>query len=171
MYLMHLPFYLVLILAKLPDVSFETIEVLFTIGFVASFLMIPVCITSLIFALTVLGREISSPLKTTLVIKLCLIPWYILNCVISLLMVAGFLNPWLFMAVPLLIAFEVVITYVYMISTTIHSVIYTIKYLHTQKIQPSTQIIVALVLHFIFCLDIIGAIMLNAEMKKQNLCH
>ena len=171
MYLIHLPFYLILILVRLQDVSFETIETLFTVGLVAMLLMVPVCLISLIFALLILGCKTAPPYKTTMIIKLTLIPWYILNWLVCLLLSAGFLNPWLFLAVPVLVGVEVVITYIYMLSTSIHSVIYTLKNISAKKIKLNACIIVALVFHIIFCLDIVGAIMLHVEMKKQNRCN
>ena len=166
MYLMHIPFYLILILAKIPNVSFETIEVLIIIGFVAMLVMIPVCLVSLIFACLNFVHNESSPLKTTLIVKIGLMPWYILNLLVCLLLVAGFLNPWLLIAVPLLICIEVGITYTFMLSTSVHSVIYTIRYLVSRKIEPNYKIVIALVFHFIFCLDIIGVLMLCKEIKK-----
>lgn len=167
MYVIHLPFYLALILVRIPSVSFETIETLFTIGLIALLAMIPLCIVSFIFAMLNLTPKVSSPVKTTLITKCCLIPWYILNLLVCLLFVAGFLNPWLFLAVPALMGIEAVITYVFMLSTSLHSVIYTIKSNATRKIKMTSAMIVALVFHFFFVLDVIGAIILSVEMKKQ----
>ena len=167
MYAVHAPFYLALILIKIPEVSFETIDGFITAGLICLLAMIPVCLISLIFALLNLAGKVSSPVKTTLIVKCCLIPWYIVNLLVCLLLVAGFLNPWLFLAVPVLFGLEAVVTYVFMLSTSLHSVIYTIKGKLTNKIQLNAAIIVALVFHFFFCLDVIGAIILHVEMKKQ----
>lgn len=166
MYLIHLPLYVGMIFVNLPNVENRAIEVLFVIGFAALALMIPVCIVSLVFACLHFTRINASPLTTAMIVKLCLIPWYILNFLICGSFVVGFLNPWLIMAIPILIAVEVFTTYIFMLSTGIHSIAYTIKYLAFHKIKPSAQIIIALIFHFIFCLDIVGAIMLNIENKK-----
>ena len=168
MYLIHIPFYLILILAKIPSISFETVKVLFTIGFSFMSIMAPVCIISFIFAGFNMIRSGNSPLKTAIIVKIVLIPWYIFNLLVCILLLAGFLNPWLMMAIPLLICIEVVITYIFMLSTSAHSVFYTIKYLSCKKIKPNKIMTVALIFHFIFCLDIVGAVMLNMETAKQN---
>ena len=168
MYVIHFPFYLALILARIPSVSFETIGTLFTVGLVALLAMIPVCIVSFIFAMLNLMPKVSSPIKTTLIVKCCLIPWYILNLFVCVILVAGFLNPWLFLAVPVLMGIEAVITYIFMLSTSLHSVIYTIKCNASRKIQINPAMIVALVFQFFFCLDVVGAIILYKEFNKQT---
>ena len=167
MYMVHIPFYLALILVKVPSVSFETISGLMTAGLICLLLMIPVCLISFIFAILNLAQDASSPVKMTLITKCCLIPWYIVNLLVCLLLVAGFLNPWLFLAVPVLFGIEAVVTYVFMLSTSLHSVFYIIRANATHKIQLNAAIIVALVFHFFFCLDVIGAIILHVEMQKQ----
>ena len=169
MYLIHIPFYLILILARMSTTSFETIKLLFTVGFSLMSVMVPVCIVSFIFAILNMIRSGDSPLKTALIIKLALIPWYIFNLLVCILLLAGFLNPWLMMAIPLLIGVEFAVTYIFMLSTSVHSVLYTIKYLSCRKIKPNKTMTVALVFHLFFCLDIVGAIMLNRQLWKYIL--
>ena len=166
MYLIHLPLYVVIILVNLPNVASEVIRGLLIAGFAALALMIPICILSLIFAGLQFARLNTSPLKTAMIVKLCLIPWYILNFLICAFLIVGFLNPWLMIAIPLLIAFEILITYIFMLSTSIHSIAYTIKFLIAHKTKPNALIIVALIFHFFFCLDVVGAIILTIENKK-----
>lgn len=166
MYLIHLPLYVGLILVKLSYAVDETIGALFVGGFSAFALMIPLGIVSFVFACLQFARLAASPLKTAIIVKLCLIPWYVINFMICGLLVAGFLNPWLMLAVPILIGLEVFVTYVVMLLTGIHSITYTIKFLILHKIKPTAPIVIALIFHLIFCLDIVGAIMLNIEHKK-----
>ena len=167
MYLIHIPFLIMAILAYLPNPPSEAIKVLAIVGFSAFMLMIPVCIISFVFALLNFRGNKSSPLKTTMIVKLCLIPWYVFNFLVCAVLVAGFMNPWLFLATPLLIFIEVASTYIFMLSTGAHSIIYIIKNMITKNVKPNAKVIIALVFQLFFCLDIVGSIMLNVKGRKK----
>ena len=167
MYLIHLPLCLAMIIATLPNVDELAVEALFVVSIVVLSLMIPVCIVSIALGCIHFAHTKASPLKTAMIVKLCLIPWYVLSFLISVMLVVGFLNPWLMLAIPLLIVCEVAVTYFFMLSTSIHSIAYTVRYLVTNKLKPNAATIVALVFHLLFCLDVVGAIMLNVEHEKR----
>ena len=166
MYLMQVPLYIAIPFIRVPNADGRVAAVLFMIAFALLVLTAPVCILSFVFSCFHFVRNNASPLKTAMIVKLCLIPWYIFNFAICAVFVGGFLNPFLMVGIPILIALEVSVTYIFMLSTSVHSITYTVKYLVSHRIKPNAQMIVALVFHFIFGLDIVGAVMLSA--RKLN---
>ena len=162
MYGTQIPLLLGLFLLDFPEIAKRC----FIIGFAALLLLIPVCLVSFTVALLQLGGLGKSPLKTTLLVKVGLIPWYLFNFLFCVTLVGGFLNPFLFVAIPLLICFEVGITYFLMLATGAHAIVYTVKLLARQKRKPTGAVLAALIFQFFFCLDILGAILLYRESKK-----
>lgn len=170
MYLIQIPFYICLILARIPFIDYEICGVFILVGLIFNVVLIPVGIVAIIFAIINLTTDNGSPaFLTTFIIKLVLIPWYVLNFFVCFLLVAGFLNPWLMLAIPLLICVEVFITYVYMLCSSLQTVSYTIRLLIKKRISVTPKIIVGLVFSFIFVLDIVGSYLLYNELKNYSL--
>ncbi|MGN1373130.1 MAG: hypothetical protein ACI4VK_03665 [Candidatus Coproplasma sp.] len=169
MYLIQLPFYICLILAKIPSVDFEVCGVLILIGLCLNVLLIPVGIVAVAFAILNLTSDGKNPAWVTFIVKLVLIPWYCLNFLVCFMLVAGFLNPFLMLAVPLLIGIEVCITYLYMLCSSLQIISYTVRQLITKRIRLTPTLIVAIVFSFIFVLDVVGSYLLHAELKKYSL--
>ena len=113
-----------------------------------------------------LARGVKSPTKTTLVVKLALIPWYLFNFFYALYLIAGSLNPWLLIAIPIEIAIVVAITYVLTLLTGIQDVFYLIKEIKDKRAAPSAVIVAGAVMQFFFVLDVVGAIMIHVALKK-----
>ena len=110
----------------------------------------------------------SSPTKTTFIVKLALIPWYIFNMVYIFYIVAGSLNPFLLLAIPVEIAIAVFITYVLMLLTGIHNVFYVSKAIIKKRVGSSALTVLCIVSQFVFVLDVIGAVILHTIMKKAD---
>ncbi|MGN0805802.1 MAG: hypothetical protein ACI4MC_02080, partial [Candidatus Coproplasma sp.] len=121
------------------------------------------------FAILNLTTDGESPAWVTFIIKLVLIPWYALNFLVCFLLVAGFLNPFLMLAIPLLIGIEVSITYLYMLCSSLQIVSYTIRQIITKRIPLTPMLLVGIIFSFIFVLDIVGSYLLHAELKKHSL--
>ena len=85
MYLIHLPFYICLILAKVPNINYDICGVLILVGLCANLLLIPVGLVAVAFAIFNLTTDCESPALTTFIIKLVLIPWYALNFLVCFL--------------------------------------------------------------------------------------
>ena len=168
MYLMHIPLYLALILAKIGSVPEDVIGGMVLAGFVLLFMTIPLCGASLVVALTNLAVDVSNPVKTAMIVKLCLVPWYIVNFLICATLVVGLLNPWLVLTVPVIVLIEVGVTYILMLSTSLHSVAYTVRKHISNKTKPDAFTLVSMILQAFFCLDVIGAIMLYIKDKKSQ---
>ena len=164
MYVIHIPWLIILIFKN--SINPDQFVLLTKLGLFSNLLMIPVLLVSLAFALLSLTCDTKAPFKTTLIIKIALVPWYIFDVVVCFLLVAGFLNPWLFFGIPLLIGLEVTITYVYMLSTSIHNIAFIIRKMMKNKKAYSINTLLGIVFSFIFMLDIVGAILLNSEYKR-----
>ncbi|MGN1103647.1 MAG: hypothetical protein ACI4QI_02105 [Candidatus Coproplasma sp.] len=169
MYLIQIPFYICLILAKIPSVDFEVCGVLIIIGLCLNLLFIPVAIVAVVFAILNVTHDSQNPALTTFIVKLTLIPWFIINFFVCFLLIAGFLNPFLMLAVPLLICIEVFITYIYMVCSSLQVVAYTIRQLIKKRIRINAAIIVGLIFSFIFVLDIVGSYLLYSQLQKCSL--
>jgi len=165
MYLTQLPFVLAILSIMRYEASFEEVEPLLKLGLIDGVCLFPVCAASVALGLIKGLKKKGNPLGITLCVKLLLIPFYIINFVICILLVGGFLNPFLMIALPLLIMIEIGITYVLMISTSIQSFTYILKALPSNHKRANPAIITGLIFLFIFSLDVIGIIMLNSEFK------
>lgn len=169
MYLFQLPFALMLILARIPNINSSVISGLMLAGVILGALIIPVSITNIVLGFTTFVRKTVSSLKTTMVVKIILIPWYIINFLVCFLLIAGFLNPWLFLAAPIILSFLITITYIHLLATSITNVCYFIKYHIANKLSFDGLTIVGIIFHFIFCLDFIGAIILEQKYKRLEI--
>ncbi|MBO4538828.1 MAG: hypothetical protein J5781_01015 [Clostridia bacterium] len=113
-------------------------------------------------------KDHDNPTKITLVIKLAAIPWYVVNFYFWFGLASGFLNPFLLIALPLVIGLGVVLTYFVMLSTSLYSIAYLIRGLKKQMFPFRFVYVPAAVCHFIFCLDVVGAIWLRVLLKKER---
>ena len=167
---MHLPIYVALILLYLPTADVwlqgETIKYLLIASLVMMGLMIPVCILNVVVSIKSAVKEGKDPTKHTMVMKLCLIPWYGFNFYLGFVFSSLFFNPFTLILIPIVVALLCGATYALMICTSIGDIAYFINK-DTQKkgaVNASTKF--AIVLLFIFCLDVIGAIILYKKSKK-----
>ena len=168
MYLTHLPLYVMLITLSIPkDPAFQDIfyRVLFYATLVMMALMIPVCILNAVVSIkSALKGE--DPTRVTMIAKLSLIPWYILNVVICVVIASIFFNPFMMIAIPFVVGFFVMVTYVLMICTSLGDMAYYL-YNNKRKVwRDSVGMILAFICLFIFCLDVIGAIVLYRRSKS-----
>lgn len=151
----------ILALLEFGDIA-EVLFVSFLIGLLA---FLPFYLVNLVFGIIEIFKDSINALKMTFIIKLIHIPWYCINFFIIFLFVAGMLNPFLMLGIPILLLLSWFFTYVYMVSSGIHSVTYIIHKMIKKEIKPNTLTIFALVFNFIFCLDIAGSIILFVKYK------
>ena len=153
----------------MPNINSSVISGLMLAGVILGALIIPVSITNIVLGFTTFVRKTVSSLKTTMVVKIILIPWYIINFLVCFLLIAGFLNPWLFLAVPIILSLLIAITYIHLLATSITNVCYFIKYHIANKLSFDGVTIVGIIFHFIFFLDFIGAIILEQKYKRLEI--
>ena len=170
MYLTHLPLYVMLITLPMPmDPDFQSVfyRVLLYITLALMVLMIPVCILNAVTSISSAIKGKEDPTRVTMIAKLSLIPWYILNVVICAVCASIFLNPFMMIAIPFVVAFFIVVTYILMLCSSLGDITYFI-YNHKRKVwRDSVGMILAFICLFIFCLDVVGAIVLYR--KSQGL--
>ena len=117
MYLMHLPLYVYMFFFGTPlgeSIPVEVNRGLLVAFLVLSILVFPICILNTVFPIISIFKGEYNPSKTTMIVKLVLIPWYILNYVMCGFIVAGCLNPFLMLAIPIIIIIASLVTYIYM---------------------------------------------------------
>ena len=171
MYIAQLPITLGLLLFCFINISPEVgklIIPLFTAGLIASLVILPICFIGFIFALISLGKCEYNPCKVTMIVKLSLIPWYTINFIFSLLVMIGMMNPWLFLAYPIVAIISIAFTYIYMISTSVYDLAYYFHNVASKKVEVKASNVFATIFLFIFLLDIVGSIMYMFTVKEKD---
>lgn len=168
MYLAHLPIYIGLILVRLPyNESLDNVIIkLFLIGIILTIVLLPIALVNLIMALAGVFNKKDNPCKTTMIVKLVLIPWYIMNFLFCILIIAGFLNPWLMLFAPLVAAILIFNTYILMLSTSIFDIVYSIRNTIKNHLEINASLVFTDIFLFCFCLDIVGSIILYIKSKN-----
>ncbi|MDE6408461.1 MAG: hypothetical protein K2K50_07665, partial [Anaeroplasmataceae bacterium] len=90
-----------------------------------------------------------SPTRSTMIMKLVLIPWYFLNFFDWLLVVGICANPWLMLAIPLVICMAIGYTFVILLFTNVHNFSYVIRLIKNKEIKLTSNIVIPVVLHFV----------------------
>ncbi len=119
-----------------------------------------------VIAIINIFSDTPSPTHSTMIMKFVLIPWYFLNFFDWLLMVGICANPWLMLAVPLIICMGIGYTFTILLFTNVHNISYVIHLIKNKKIRLTSNIVIPVVLHFVFVLDILGSILLHKELQK-----
>ena len=164
---MHLPLYASLIIINIAmdaRLQGDLVHGMLIASFVMMLIMIPVCIVNAVVS-TVSALKGVDPTRHTMVAKLSLIPWYVLNFYIGFVFVSIFFNPFMMIAIPIVIALLVGSTYALMLSTSLGDIAYAVRSVKQGGAKP--LVIVGIVFSFIFCLDVIGAIILYKEFNKD----
>ena len=169
MYLAQLPFYIGLILTKVPNNSQydDLIIKLILIGFILTILILPIALVNAIMALISHIKGDYNPTKVTMISKLLLIPWYVMNFCLCVLIVVGFMNPWLMLFAPVVAFFLICMTYILMLSTSIFDIAYFFKRIRKKEIFADCLYIFTMIFLFSFCLDVIGSIIFYIRTNKS----
>ncbi len=170
-YLMLLPFLAVFIAllagAEVPDGVVAAVEIVALAVGIAAMLL---CFVNLISAVLGFMQDRPAPFGTTAAVKIALIPFYAASLFIWILLgIAGIvlLNP-MFLAlgavVFIIIGLSVACAYLIMLATGVHNMAYLLKKAWREK---DWKALFWLVPHFIFCADVIAAILLwRREQRK-----
>lgn len=136
-----------------------TMYLLYGLCFVAGFVNILVAILHIFL-------KSESSTMVTIIVKLSLIPWYILNFLFWLIAFVIMINPWFLPFAPVVLVVGVVSTYFLMICTGAHNLSYVIKLVKNKEATLTIQLVISIVFHFIFVLDIVGSFVLHSYLKK-----
>ena len=130
-------------------------------------------VVSILTGLTALGFGIAGTIKSegpltgiTVGVKIAMIPFFVINIVLWILLIAGMLNPFLMLGIPLAAVIGVCLTYVYMLMTGLPDIIYCIGFCIKNKKRPTGLMAAGVILNFFFMLDVIGSIMIRRSLKK-----
>jgi hypothetical protein len=168
MYVAQAPYLLALIFlfANVDVEGFVGISLI--VGMISNLVIFPVVIVNAILAFIGIFKGLKSPIKTTMIVKLSLIPWYVVNFILGFCFFAAALNPFLLWSIPLVIGIMVCTTFMYMISTNFQVYSYVINKLIIREIRIDALLVWSIVLSFIFCLDIVSSILLFYSENKLN---
>ena len=169
MYVMHIPMYIYFAMETIFHASVTGVlarilpRALLILGAAVALITF---VNILLSVVSVFKGE-TSPSKTVMTVKLALIPWYILNFLMCFTISALFFNPFVILALPIVVAYTVGITYFFMISTSLPDVAY---YLHKTQIKkqivPASHVIPVILLFF-FGVDVIGSIAFHVQNKES----
>ena len=157
-----IPAYGILHQLNWPDFNFKLIGILLGLALVVG-------IAALIFGIIGTAKREEDPnTRLTVIIKAAMIPFFCINIYLWSVLVSGMLNPFLFLAIPVIIVIGFCLTYVYMIMTSLPDVIYMIAFLIRRKKKPNIYMILGLIFEFFFVLDLVGAIFINKAFKEME---
>ncbi len=170
-YLMLLPFLAMFIAllagAEVPDGVVTTVEIVALVFGVVAMLL---CLCNFISAIFGFMQERSAPFGTTAAVKIALIPFYAASLFIWILLgIAGvvLLNPMvvvLGVVIFVIVGFSVACAYCIVLATGVHNMAYLLKKAWREK---DWKALLWLVPHFIFCADVVAAIVLwRGERRK-----
>ena len=168
MYISLICLFIAALVLDVNEVPQELMRALAITGFVSAILAglfaSAICVISFV---SMFKRGTKDYTKFVMIYKLVSIPWFIGNFVFCALLIAGMLNPFLLIAIPLVIAILMLSTYVCMLSSSMIDVGYVISAMKSRIIKPNAFLIIGLVLEFFFCTDAIGSIFIFIANKKQ----
>jgi len=170
MYIAQIPFYL-FVLGFYTFIFDDALFILFLVGFISTVVILPICVVNAIFGIISIFKGNYNPLKMTMITKLALMPWFCFNFFICLLVIAGMLNPWLFIGIPIIAAILMCVTYVFMISTSIYAIAFIIRCYYKRKIKVSFINIFSMILLIIFTLDVVASIILFVKYNEISLTN
>jgi len=169
MYVMQLPLLVFLITSLMPmDPEFqETMGLVLLKAFlVLAAVMVLICILHAVVSVKSAIKGEEDPTKATMIAKLSLIPWYIVNLVLCIVFTSILLNPFMMVGIPIAIALFVWVTYMLMLSTSLPDIAFFVRKKIRKDASVDKATVVSVVLLFVFCLDVIGAILLFRRSEK-----
>ena len=172
MYIMHLPLYIFFIIELIGvggDME-NLVSSVVTATYVLTSLVGLICIANIVLSVISIFKGEGDPSKTVRTVKLALIPWYVLNFAMCVIMVALMFNPFMMIGIPVVIGLGMGLTYFLMLGTSLPNVAYYLRRAFvTKEEQISGARVATIILHFIFCLDVIGGILFHRQNKRAEL--
>ena len=152
------PFYGILNQKNYGDFNWPVIGIFLVLSFVIGLLA---------FVFAIIGSvNGEGPLTIfTVAVKIAMIPFFGINLYLWLMLISGLLNPFLMLSIPFVAIIGVCLTYVYMLTTGLPDIIYTIIFCFRHKRRPTLFMVIGVILCFIFVADIAGSIMLHKTYK------
>ena len=136
----------------------------FVMALLAGAFATAICVISFV---SIFKRGVKDYTKFVMIYKIIAIPWFIANFVLCVLLIGGMLNPFLLIAIPLVVTILVSSTYINMVSSSMIDFGYVLSSMRRKVIRLSPLLIIGLIFGFNFCLDVVGAILIFVGNKKQ----
>lgn len=167
MYVMHLPLYVMFILGFMPGEVETPIRVLFITALVLMAVVAVLAAVNAILSVIAIARGDEDHSKTVMKVKLWLIPWYVINFFMCVVILGIFFNPFMIFAAPVGIGILMGTAYFFMLTTSLPNVAHYVRKVLVNKTEQITaRRVITIICHFIFCLDVIGAICYYSQNKK-----
>jgi hypothetical protein len=167
MYLSQIPLVIGFILLRTVS-NFSTNTYIITVMIYVVLMAITqlICLANLIIAaVNIANNKIASPYKFTMLAKIILIPYYVLNVFTMIYLLLPVANIFLFITIPAIIGINCTLTFLLMVGNGLHNISYLIK--KYAKTKDGRYIIYA-VLHFMFIIDVATAIVLFVKEKDDD---
>lgn len=121
------------------------------------------------FILAILGsaKQEDPRTKMSVITKIIMIPFFLINITLWCLLISGMLNPFLLFGIPFIAVLGICLTYIYMFMTSWPDIIYMIIFTLKSKKRPKALIVAGIILEFFFVLDIVGAVMIDKAHKLR----
>ena len=101
----------------------------------------------------------------TVVVKVLMIPFFVVNFLLWFLAIGGMFNPFLMVGIPVVAFIGICLTYGYMLTTSLPDIVYTMIFCIRNQRKPSRLMVIGVIFEFIFMLDLVGSIMLHKAYK------
>ena len=105
--------------------------------------------------------------KTVMIVKLVLMPFFVINFIIGALIFAAFVNPFLFMALWIVIPALCVLTYAEMLVTSSYNIGALIHRIRSKQ-NTLGELALFIVSQFLYFLDVVGSIILYVRQRKSE---
>ena len=102
----------------------------------------------------------------TVVVKSLMIPFFCINFYAWYNLVAGLMNPFFLLSIPLVICIGICATYIFMLTTSLPDIIYMTIFMIKQKTKPKIFMVIGVICLFFFVLDLPGSVFIHREYKK-----
>lgn len=169
MYLMHIPLYIFFIVELFPGEHQSIAKGLLLALLILTVPVVLICVANIVFAVISIFKGETDPSKTVLKVKLALIPWYVINFVMCVVIVAVLSNPFMMLGIPAVIGLSLCMTYFFMLGTSLADVANYLRKVYVEKSEkPSKSRIVTVICLFIFCLDIVGGVAFYRQNERAK---
>ena len=144
------------------DIPFEFIFIVLAAFFLlAAFVL--ACV-NLAFAISQISSPKQGIIKTAMIAKLILIPFFVINFLIGFLILGAMANPFLFMAYWIVVPFLCITTYVEMFITSAYNLGVLIHRIRSKQ-NTLGQLALIIISQFIYFFDIVGSIILYVRQR------
>ena len=168
MYVGQIPLCIISLPIMLPDES-TIVEncggLLLGIAFSGMGIAFVICALLLAFSIVSIFKGENAS-RMTMIIKIVLIPWYIVNFILCVCLIGGMLNPFLMLTIPIAVFLMISTTYINMLASGLPDIAFFVHLLIKKKVELNATLIISILFMFIFCLDAIGGILFYIKTRE-----